>query len=478
MKLRDLLLITSFPLVVIGPILVGVIAYQFLKESTYDKLQLVNDIHTKDFVELHVKARHEVLLRNKMDQLSNYVAAYQDEIIAEINIESNVYKGSFIIFDKENDAYLYNKNYFLHIDDKDLESSFSGLNAGLNLIKLNGERYIYSLYSFSPWNWHIYGLYPLEEASELLKEVAFAVFIVCGFILVLMFFVTSLLYRSFVIKPLSEINQFSERLSNLELEGKLRIKYPTEFRVLSKHLDIMRLKLKENIGRIEKANEELSQFSYRTSHDLKSPLTSSKKLTEFILLDIESGDIEEAKSNVLRVQSQVTKLESLVDDVLSLTKIDLLNDEEAEFDIKELVAEITDKRSTFFDEDGSTFLVNIDVVNPIIRGHKIRYQQIIENLVSNGFKYKDKHKEKPFVKLSIVCDGELLTINVEDNGVGIPKQYHDDLYQMFKRFHPNLASGSGLGLAIVKKHVEKMQGSISFDTSTEGSYFCIEIKRK
>ncbi|OCQ22657.1 hypothetical protein A7985_01450 [Pseudoalteromonas luteoviolacea] len=478
MKLRDLLFITSFPLVVIGPILVGVISYQFLKESTFEKLQVVNTIHTEDFVELHINARHDILVKNKMDGLKNYVKAYKDEVIVEVQSEDESYEGSFVIVDNQGERFFYNKGYFVGVTDSELRANLVALKQGARIINLNGEKYVFSKLPFLPWKWDIYGLYPIEETSELLKEVAFAVFLVCGLILVALFTVTSLMYRYFVIKPLSEISLFSERLSNLALEGRLRIKSPEEFRVLSKHLDRMRVSLTENIGKIEKANEELSQFSYRTSHDLKSPLTASKKLTEYILLDIENGDLEEAKNSVKRVQSQVTKLESLVDDVLSLTKIDLNTENEIEFDLKELIDDIVDKRKTFFEDDCCTFSVSVDLDDPKIRGHKIRYQQIIENLVSNGFKYKDEKKENPYVKLRAVSVGDRLSITVEDNGVGIPDKHHSEIYQMFKRFHPSLASGSGLGLAIVKKHVERMQGSIHFSSSQQGSTFQVDIKRK
>ncbi|KZN44969.1 sensor histidine kinase [Pseudoalteromonas luteoviolacea] len=478
MKLRDLIFITSFPLVVIGPILVGVISYQFLKEITFDKLQVVNALHTKDFVELHVNARHDILVKNKMDGLKNYVKAYKDEVVVEAQSEDESYKGSFVIVENQGERFFYNKGYFVGVTDLELNSSLAGLQRGDRILNLSGEKYVFSKLQFAPWKWDIYGLYPVEETSELLREVAFAAFLVCGLILVVLFTVTSLMYRYFVIKPLSEISSFSERLSHLHLEGRLRIKSPEEFRVLSKHLDRMRISLTENIGRIEKANEELSQFSYRTSHDLKSPLTASKKLTEYILQDIESGDFEEAKSSVKRVQSQVTKLESLVDDVLSLTKIDLITENEVEFNIKALIDDIVDKRKTFFEEDCCTFSVIVDLTDPIISGHKIRYQQIIENLVSNGFKYKDETKQNPYVKLHVVSAGERLSITVEDNGVGIPDKHHSEIYQMFKRFHPSLASGSGLGLAIVKKHVERMQGSIHLTSSQQGSTFRVDIKRK
>ncbi|AOT07751.1 sensor histidine kinase [Pseudoalteromonas luteoviolacea] len=478
MKLKYLLFIVFLPIVVIGPAAVGVIAYQFIEQTTFDKLRLINDIHTKDFIGLHVESRNQALIKNKLDGYADYVDAYKQEVLLEINQNYEHYDGSFLVFDNTLERWFYNSAY-LNVASLDALQPLDIGNADeAELIELGGELYFYTRHSYEPWQWEIFGIYPLAKTSDLLLEIGFVVFWVCVFILVLLFLITSFIYRYLFIAPLHKITQFSENVARLKLDDKLVISSPLEFAMLSQSLEKMRVKLGDNIEKIETANEELSQFSYRTSHDLKSPLTASKQLAKYVLEDMEAGNLTEAKNNVERIFNQASKLESLVDDILSLTRVDLQTEENQAFDIHDLIEEIKVKRDAFFHSKEVDFEVSVALHPPVILGQRARYKQIIENLLSNAFKYIDSAKSNHFVKITVKGDGaDWLVIEVEDNGVGIPEAHHDEVFEMFKRFHPHLSSGSGLGLAIVKKHVDKMQGYIKFETSKKGTRFLIYLKR-
>ena len=69
-------------------------------------------------------------------------------------------------------------------------------------------------------------------------------------------------------------------------------------------------------------------------------------------------------------------------------------------------------------------------------------------------------------------------MRVKDNGIGIPRDYMSDLFKMFKRFHPKIATGSGLGLSIVKKNLDRMGGTIDVASSSDGTSFLISIPRE
>ena len=93
-------------------------------------------------------------------------------------------------------------------------------------------------------------------------------------------------------------------------------------------------------------NEELAQFSYRTSHDLKAPLTSSKALAEIVLQDIENGDIREATANIINIRAQMERLETLetlVSDILSLTEADALEPAVQALDFPTIIQTIREK---------------------------------------------------------------------------------------------------------------------------------------
>jgi signal transduction histidine kinase len=225
---------------------------------------------------------------------------------------------------------------------------------------------------------------------------------------------------------------------------------------------------------LRKANEELSQFAYRTSHDLKSPLSSAKALAQFISLDIDQGDLLEAKSNANKISQQMTKLETLVVDILLLAQADIGSNKQLPIDFDAMVVDMTERLSWLRKDNPCSIDINISL-SRVISSEQIRFSQIIENLISNSLKYYDESKASPYVKLDIFDNDESIFINISDNGIGIPQEYQREVFSMFKRFHPNKSNGSGLGMAIVKKHIDYLNGTITFESSSQGTLFKIII---
>ncbi|OUS09015.1 hypothetical protein A9Q81_00245 [Gammaproteobacteria bacterium 42_54_T18] len=228
---------------------------------------------------------------------------------------------------------------------------------------------------------------------------------------------------------------------------------------------------------LKNRNSELEQFSYRTSHDLKAPLTSSKRLANFVLEDIEAGNLEEAKLNTTIIHRQMEKLEDLVMDILDLAKADIHQSKIEPIDFKSIFRNTESKLSYLVLETHINLKLSLELLHTPY-GERARFTQIIENLTSNAMKYSDTNKPENHVRLTIHDDIHSLYIEIADNGVGIPIEHQPKLFEMFQRFHPGLSTGSGLGLAIVKKHIDHMQGSIICDSSPEGTTFRITLPRQ
>ena len=172
--------------------------------------------------------------------------------------------------------------------------------------------------------------------------------------------------------------------------------------------------------RLEERNDELLQFAYRTSHDLKSPLTSSKQLLNFIQKDIDSGDLPEATRNVQLVHRKMEKLENLVTTLLDMSSAEFKEHEYEEIDFKELFAEIEER--SLFNIEGEKY--RLEFVNKLVEPTSLpraRVVQIIENLISNGVKYRKRDAEDSHVMLTISREGDDIRIVCQDNGLGIPK---------------------------------------------------------
>ena len=230
--------------------------------------------------------------------------------------------------------------------------------------------------------------------------------------------------------------------------------------------------VEERTASLTRANEELSQFAYRASHDLKAPLTSSKMLATFVVQDIKENNLDRAIEDVEQISAQMEKLETLVTGILSLTEADNIEENKEPVDFSAVIDNIKLSVHEMLKANNCTFQAKIDISQPM-SAEPVRIQQIFENLVTNAIKYSCPKQEQSYVNIDIAEQPNSYVIKVEDNGLGIPEDRKGELFQMFKRFHPNVSFGSGLGMSIIKKHIDFLKGTIDVDSSQAGTIFTI-----
>ncbi|MBK07054.1 MAG: hypothetical protein CL920_32410 [Deltaproteobacteria bacterium] len=231
--------------------------------------------------------------------------------------------------------------------------------------------------------------------------------------------------------------------------------------------------IRKQARQLQRANTELEQFAYRTSHDLKAPLVTIKNLSTFIEEDVKSGELVEAQKNAAFVGKQASKLLGLVVDILALARSEIAVQEKSAFDLKELVDEVCASLQSF--------IINkkVDVRCELPAGSTLysqrpRIRLILTNLISNGIKYSDPQKETRFVSIQYCVDEDVHLI-VSDNGLGVAETDQERIFDAFTRFHPVAAEGSGLGLSIVQKNVDALGGTITYNKLDSGSQFHIII---
>ena len=232
--------------------------------------------------------------------------------------------------------------------------------------------------------------------------------------------------------------------------------------------------LAERTSKLEEKNSALEQFSYHTSHDLKSPLTSIRGLTQYISKDIEHGNLEEAKANVFAIEKLALRGEELIQDILKITRSDTLSEPNSEIDVERLVDGVIKRLSLQAKEKGVLITKQLNHQTKLFC-QTSRIQQALDNLVSNSIKYSDPKSEQPRVEINTQSNDGELTITVKDNGLGIPKHLHSQVFNMFARFHSRQAEGSGLGLYLVKKHIARINGMISFTSEPGNTSFILKL---
>lgn len=225
---------------------------------------------------------------------------------------------------------------------------------------------------------------------------------------------------------------------------------------------------------LKEKNEELEQFSYRTSHDLRSPLLSIGQLTDCIAEDLENGDVTEARANNSKINFIASRLGQLVEDILKLTKSDFINEPVAEFNFATAIEAIERRFEQETAGKAFHFRKSFNHDRPLVT-QSTRLQQVLDNFFSNAIKYQDTAKPEQFVIIKTYNDAEFFYLQIQDNGIGIPAAHQNEVFAMFKRFHAKGIVGSGLGLYIVRKHLEKLSADIRFESTPAGTTFYLKF---
>lgn len=232
--------------------------------------------------------------------------------------------------------------------------------------------------------------------------------------------------------------------------------------------------IREQNEKLASLNEELMQFAYSASHDLKAPLSTISGLLKYVDSDLESGNTEEAIRNTKRARELTVKLAGLIEDLLDLAKNDGIDEPFEIVDIGAMANEITASL------EGSIVAMDVTATtdcgdDPTLKTQRTRMKQVLENLIANGINYADAAKPEKTLDVSFRRHDGYGVISVADNGIGIPEDKQSQVFKMFQRFGNHTVPGSGLGLALVKKNVDALCGSIEFRSSSQGTEFTIMI---
>lgn len=228
------------------------------------------------------------------------------------------------------------------------------------------------------------------------------------------------------------------------------------------------------IEELQFANQELEEFVYRTSHDLRSPLVSSIALLGMISEALAEGDQEFVVQSVGHVTSSLEKLEHLVQAILGLAHTKNAHEDAQEVVFDQLIQDCLDKLCHLPNFDRLDIQTDV-VVAKVMTVQKGRLTQIVENLISNAIKYQDPSEEEPYVRIGAFQNNNELVLCVEDNGLGIPEDQQSKLFGMFQRLHSRVAFGSGLGLYMVKKSARILGGDIVFTQPEKGAKFTLSV---
>jgi len=224
-----------------------------------------------------------------------------------------------------------------------------------------------------------------------------------------------------------------------------------------------------------KSNEELEQFAYVASHDLKEPLRTLQTYTSYLISDLAANKTERVKQDKEFIDGASQRMTSLINDLLKFSKIGHSEIEFTLTPLSELIQNVLDDLNVIVNETKAQ--VNFAKDLPTLKTDSDQLRLALQNLIQNALKFSKKG-EHPVVNITAdVTSADKLLLHVQDNGIGIEKEHQGQIFGLFKNLHSVSAyTGTGLGLAIVKKIIHRLGGEVYLEsTPGEGATFTIEL---
>jgi light-regulated signal transduction histidine kinase (bacteriophytochrome) len=244
-------------------------------------------------------------------------------------------------------------------------------------------------------------------------------------------------------------------------------------RQAEENIHLINEKLVKRSAELEASNKELEQFAYITSHDLQEPLKTISNYTGIIYKKYKDTLDKNTRTYLEFLIQATIRLKTLINDILQYSRIER-NVIFEKTDCNQIVKEVLEDLATPITESNAKIEVG---TLPVIFCSK-DIKQVFQNLIGNAIKYRNPATE-PTVKVRGYPQAGNWLFEVQDNGIGIEKEYHERIFGLFQKLHPkHRYEGSGIGLAICKKVVEIHGGKIWLESEPgKGTTFYFTISK-
>lgn len=235
----------------------------------------------------------------------------------------------------------------------------------------------------------------------------------------------------------------------------------------------MEKKIDERTEQVKEANRELESFLYSITHDLKAPVISLYGMAAMLQKKCGEQLGEQGRHYLQRLMSNAGFMEQLITDLLNFSRVGKYEYHMERLDTETVVKESLNQCDSRIREGNIT--INVQTPLPSVVFDRNALCKIFLNLISNGMKFMGDQAH-PCIEIGgRELDG-FVEYYVKDNGIGIDRKYHDNVFKMFQRLKEVSVEGTGIGLAIVKKVVDMSGGRIWFESEVgKGATFFFRI---
>lgn len=286
-------------------------------------------------------------------------------------------------------------------------------------------------------------------------------------VLILLTVVVSVLYYVYlkrrVLDPFKKLKGFAVRVAGGNLDTPLEMDKGNVFGPFTESFDIMREELKASREREEKAVKSRKELVAQLSHDIKTPVSSIKAMTDVMSLTAS----EEDKVTISAINAKADQIDSLISNLFHATLEEL-----EQLEVKPEDINSTDIVQMIKDADYQNKIEKLDIKDAVVFADRLRLNQVLNNIIFNSYKYADTgiNVTSRFEN----AGSKYLFIEIADKGPGVPEEELEMITQKFKRgSNAGNKDGSGLGLYISDYLMNKMEGSLTVRNTGDG--FAVEI---
>jgi signal transduction histidine kinase len=267
-----------------------------------------------------------------------------------------------------------------------------------------------------------------------------------------------------------QLDQTIEKLKGRTLELE-KVKGSLEEQVENRTSDLRTMN-----ERLLSQNQQLEQYAYIVSHNLRAPVAQVKGLVHLLPLDLKMG--MPATETLSRLDSSILSLDKVLGDLSLILQLEKnIEQKWQQVDIREEIENILRILDKSIQDKQIEVVLNMDCALSL-KAIKVYVYSVLLNIIENAVKYADESKEKSFVRIGTELKPDFLVITISDNGIGIDMELAEHkIFQMYQRFN-NTHPGQGFGLFLVKSQMEAMQGKVTLKSELGvGTTFKLEFAR-
>ncbi len=261
-----------------------------------------------------------------------------------------------------------------------------------------------------------------------------------------------------VSQRIAQIRQLAEQVVQGDYTVKISDSAADNLGGLATSLNRMTQTLDATFSALEKRNQELDQFAYVASHDLKAPLRGVTTIVKWIEEELAAELSPQLRTYMSQMKGRLNRLEDLINGLLSYARVGRTAQTATSVDVAQLLGEVAELVVP------PDFALRVGPDMPTLVTDRLGLQQVFTNLLSNAVKYHQRGGGQ--LEITVRDAGRFYEFRVQDDGPGIASEYHQKIFLLFQTLRDrHTAESTGIGLSIVQKIVDEHQGRIRVESS-------------